>query len=295
LKYVAIDAADSSPVHVLLVEDDLHVQQLGRLILSGADYDVACAGTVREAHDLLAARTPDVVLLDVHLPDGLGLEVLATMQKDPETAGIPVIVVTGSMEAGAVRALDAGAHDFLPKPFEPEELLARVRAALRVKHAHDELTRQARIDPLTGLPNRRALDEALVYAIGHCARRGEQLAVALMDVIDFKSVNDVHGHAVGDEVLCGIGHTLQSKRRSGDVMGRWGGDEFLAILPGAGVEEARRAVARLQRAVTDGVRLQGRTVELRAGIAASLCESDTDVEELVRAAAATLRDVHAAS
>jgi diguanylate cyclase (GGDEF)-like protein len=217
------------------------------------------------------------------------------MQQDPDMARVPVIVVTGSIEAGAVRALDAGAHDFLPKPFEPEELLARVRAALRVKQAHDELTRQARVDVLTGLPNRRALDEALAHAIGHCWRRGEDLSLVLMDVVDFKGVNDVHGHTVGDEVLRAIGHALEATRRSGDVVGRWGGDEYLAILPGASADEARAAVTRLRHAVTASVRVPGRTIDLRAGLSTCAPSSTVRGDHLVRAAAAQLHEAHAAS
>jgi two-component system, cell cycle response regulator len=293
LRLVVQDDAASPPAHVLLVEDDPHVQRLGELILGSAGHVVRSAGTCAQALQLLSEQAPDVVLLDVHLPDGLGLDVLVAMQQDAELAAVPVIVVTGSMEAGAVRALDAGAHDYLPKPFEPEELLARVRAALRVKHARDELSREARLDVLTGLANRRALDETLATATAHCARRQEPLSVALMDVIDFKGVNDVHGHAVGDDVLRRIGRTLQGTRRTGDVVGRWGGDEFLAILPGAGVDEAALAVARLQRTVTSSLTLPGRTIELRAGIATRAPDGCAEGHELVRAAAARLRDVHA--
>jgi diguanylate cyclase (GGDEF)-like protein len=286
------DAA-ASPALVLIVEDDHHVQQLGTVILSTAGYQVRSAATCEEARELLAEQAPDVVLLDVHLPDGLGLDVLSAMQREARLAAVPVIVVTGSMEAGAVRALDAGAHDYLPKPFEPEELLARVRAALRVKHARDELSREARLDALTGLANRRALDETLLTAAAHCTRREEPLSVALMDVIDFKGVNDVHGHAVGDDVLRRIGWALQGTCRSADVVGRWGGDEFLVVLPGADKEEARHAVARLQRTVTAAVALPERSVELRAGIVTRPVGDSSEGQELVRAAAARLRDVHA--
>jgi diguanylate cyclase (GGDEF)-like protein len=290
---VAQDDAAPSPAYVHLVEDVPHVQRLGEMILESAGYRVRSAGTCEEARQMLAEGAPDVVLLDVHLPDGLGLEVLVTMQQDHDLAVVPVIVVTGSMEAGAVRALDAGAHDYLPKPFEPEELLARVRAALRVKHARDELAREARLDALTGLANRRALDETLLTATAHCARRQEPLSVALLDVVDFKGVNDVHGHATGDDVLRRIGRGLQSTRRSGDVVGRWGGDEFLVILPGAGADEAACAVARLQRTVTASVDVPGRSIELRAGIVTRAADDPAEGQELVRAAAARLRDVHA--
>ncbi|HUR52318.1 MAG TPA: diguanylate cyclase [Mycobacteriales bacterium] len=282
------------PARVLLVEDDHNVQQLGRFILEDVGYTVDAASTCAEARELLGQEaTPDVVLLDVHLPDGNGLDVLTALMGDPRTASIPVIVVTGSIQAGAVRAFDAGAHDYLAKPFEPEEMLARVRAALRVKQARDELVRLATRDSLTALPNRRALDDTLAEAVGHCARHEEPLSVALLDVVNFKAVNDVHGHAMGDQVLCQVARCLEGNRRIGDVIGRWGGDEFLAILPRADEEAATKAVQRLQRAVVRTVQMEGRLVELRAGIATSPAGTSVEAEELVRRAASTLRDVHA--
>ena len=181
----------------------------------------------------IAADQPDVVLLDIMMPEVSGLEVLERIRADVQWAYLPVIVVTASdSEETKVQALELGATDFLGKPVNSTELVPRVRNALLVKANHDylkhyakELERQtrqleaqiaqARTDALTGLANRRALDEELQRRFSECQRTGSPLSVMLLDVDHFKTFNDSYGHRAGDEALRIIAG------RSAARCGRW--------------------------------------------------------------------------
>jgi two-component system, cell cycle response regulator len=188
--------------------------------------------------------------------------------------------------------LRLGAHDYLRKPFEPSELLARVGAALRVKALQDELRVRnaelelmARTDALTGLANRRHLEESLVSHASLAHRHDTSMAVLVGDVDRFKRVNDEHGHAAGDAVLRVVASRLEEGIRREDIVGRWGGEEFLVIAPHSDLGAAAVLGERLRAAVADtplplphGGKL---TVTISIGCAAG---TDREWEDLVRRA-----------
>jgi PleD family two-component response regulator len=152
---------------------------------------------------------PDVVLLDVEMPEMSGWDVLAAMKSDADLRDVPVVFLTGRSDtADMVYGLRLGAHDYLRKPCEPTELLARVQAAARVKRLQDELRQRneeldliSRTDSLTGLHNRRHVEEYLTRLVSLARRNAEPIAVLIIDIDRFKSVNDGHGHDAGDAVL----------------------------------------------------------------------------------------------
>lgn len=242
---------------VMIADDSLVIRAVVRDELENEGYRVV------EAVDGLAAvrqcreDPPDVVLLDIEMPGLDGYQVLTELKGDAELRDIPVVFLTGrNAMDDVVAGLRGGAHDYLRKPFEAAELLARVGAASHVKTLQDQLRQRnaelehlSRTDPLTGLYNRRHLVEELNRRHSDAVRYQYSLCVALLDLDLFKQINDTYGHSAGDQVLHAFAGHLHSELRAGDVAGRWGGEEFLVILPHTELDGAL-AVANRIRAAT---------------------------------------------
>ena len=229
----------SATATVLIVDDSLVIRAVVRGWLEEQDYQVVEVADGETAIERCLADPPDVVLLDIEMPGLNGHQVLARLKSDEALRDIPVVFLTNHSSMDEVlRGLRGGAHDYLSKPFEPAELVARVGAAVRVKKLQDELHRRndeldtlSRTDLLTGLFNRRHLDEQLTRNTSTARRYGHTLGVLLLDLDHFKTVNDTHGHLAGDLVLCEFARRVENALRAGDIAGRWGGEEFLVLLP----------------------------------------------------------------
>jgi two-component system, cell cycle response regulator len=286
-----------TPIIVLLVEDSAVIRALVRRMLVAGGHTVAEAADGAAALAICRERPPDVVLLDVEMPEMSGFDVLAAMKADPGLRDIPVVFLTGrSNTADIVDGLRLGAHDYLRKPCEPTELQARVQAAARVKRLQDELRQRnqeldllSRTDSLTGLHNRRHVEEYLARVASLARRNAEPIAVLIVDIDHFKSVNDGHGHDAGDAVLREVANRMTSNVRLEDMIGRWGGEEFLAVLPGTPAQGAAELAERLRQVVADEpCRLpDGGTIQVTVslGCAASML---ADAGPLVRSADAAL-------
>ncbi|CAN5819772.1 hypothetical protein BH24ACT2_BH24ACT2_06140 [soil metagenome] len=242
---------------VLVVDDDHALRALVRFHLQGQGCNVRLAVDGEDALSSCHRTPPDVIVLDVNLPGLDGWEVMGRLKADPRLCHIPVILLTGRRATSdLVDGLARGAHDYLAKPFVPAELCARVEAALRVKRLTDELRRRidvlgddSRTDWLTGLPNRRHVEERLSELTSAARRHHQSLAVVMLDIDDFKSVNDEFGHRAGDAVLKGVALSLRSMLRAHDMAGRWGGDEFAILLPFTDLRRSQAVAERLRAAV----------------------------------------------
>lgn len=242
---------------ILLADDSSTVRTIARMELESAGYTVFEAPDGEVALALAIEQQPDTIVLDIEMPVMDGYETVTALKADPRTADIPVVFLTGRTDAAdVVRALKLGGHDYVRKPPEAAELLARVRAALRVKTLQDqlrsradELDRMTRTDHLTGLFNRRHMEESLRAMTAGATRHGFPIVVLIVDVDHFKSVNDTLGHQAGDEVLVELAARLRSVMRVEDVLGRWGGEEFLLLLPHTTATQASFLAERLRSVV----------------------------------------------
>ncbi|MCU1692400.1 MAG: response regulator receiver modulated diguanylate cyclase [Frankiales bacterium] len=286
---------ESQPV-VLIADDSTAMRSILRRQMLSAGLSVVEAANGEEAVRQARSLRPDLVLLDVDMPVLDGFQVMSVLRADAASRDVPVIFLTGRVQtAELVEGLDLGAFDYVKKPCDVDELVARVKAGLRVKARADELRRAAQdmdvlgsTDALTGLPNRRALERALDLLATDSRRSEQPLAVAVVDVDHFKRVNDVEGHGVGDSVLREVGRRLQSAVRPGQVLGRWGGEEFLALAPGVAGESAHRFGDRLRTMVGwEPVLVEGApplTVSVSVGVAAGTPSNERTLVELADAA-----------
>jgi diguanylate cyclase (GGDEF)-like protein len=232
---------------VLIADDDAVTRAVVHAWLADSGYEVIVAADGDAALALAAEKEPDLLLIDVSMPGLDGIEVCQAVQRATPIAP-PVIFLTAHTDTHArVAGLDAGAVDYVVKPLNRDELVARVRAALRTKAVRDDLMNQATRDALTGLPNRRDLDARTVAAIAHAQRYDRPLLCAMVDIDHFKQINDRYGHAAGDEVLREAANRLRETCRTPDTIGRYGGEEFAVLLPETTAEQTAAVGERLRR------------------------------------------------
>ena len=284
---------------ILIADDEPLSRRLLQASLVRWGYEVEVAKDGEEALDVLLRDTaPRLAVLDWVMPRLDGLEVC---RRARARAGAPYsyLLLLTSKEASSdvVAGLAAGADDYLRKPFDAEELRARLRTGERILNlqaellaAQDALRVQATRDGLTGLYNRRAVLERLDQEMARARREGAELSVLLLDVDHFKRVNDQYGHQAGDEVLRELAARLGSVLRTYDAFGRYGGEELIAILPGCG-NAASVLVAERMRSAAASSPIETRTgaVAVTVSIGAASCRSgQTDAAAIIARADAAL-------
>jgi len=239
---------------ILVVDDVTKNLQLVMEILEQIGYETTFATSGKKALERLETVKPDLILLDLMMPDMGGLEVCEILKADPQYQKIPVIFLTASNEQESlIDAFAKGAVDYVTKPFHSAELLARVRTHLELKQARDDLhkayealERLVIIDPLTGVSNRRAIDAFAQEEYDRAQRYKTHFSVLMIDLDHFKNVNDIYGHYIGDECLKVVAEKLDNSLRTVDQFGRFGGEEFVAILPETSLTEAIKVAERLR-------------------------------------------------
>ncbi|MEO5732996.1 MAG: diguanylate cyclase [Rubrivivax sp.] len=280
------------PPRLLLVDDQpINIQALHQAF--AADHQVLMATHGEQALALCARQPPDLVLLDVEMPDMDGYEVCRRLKADPATQDIPVIFVTAHSDAEAeTRGLEAGAVDFITKPINPRIVRARVRTHLTLKAQSDLLRHWVYIDGLTGVHNRRYFDERLTEEWGRAVRGGTSLSVLMIDVDFFKRYNDRYGHQSGDDCLRHIAAALRSAlKRPGDMVARYGGEEFVCLLPDTALPGALALAGELGAAVR-ALRIDHAASDVLPVVSVSI-GACSKLDDTVGSAAALLREADA--
>ena len=226
---------------LLIVDDDKHNRLLLTELFEG-EYKIIQAKNGLQALELARAHAPELILLDVLMPEMDGMAVIRALKRDDATRHIPVIFITAlDSAADEELGLDLGAVDYIAKPFHPPIARVRVRNHLQIVHQRRLLEQIAALDGLTGIPNRRRFDEALAQEWSRCQRSGLPLSLIVADVDQFKQYNDTLGHAAGDRVLQDVAAALrQAARRPGDLAARYGGEEFVLLLPETDAPQAQQ-------------------------------------------------------
>ena len=274
---------------LLLIDDDKVIHDSIEPPLADVVDRFLHAMAPEEGLRLALSELPDVILLDVNMPGIDGLKVCRLLKESPTTRDIPVIFLTIERNIrNLARAFDIGGSDYVVKPFNGVELHARVSVAMRTKRTFDLLKEQARVDALTGLDNRAALEASLAAAVSSYERNGHPLSLLIVDLDDFKRINDTYGHGIGDELLRKVGACLRTSSRPYDVPCRYGGDEFVVLLGATEGTTARMVAERILsslRAVPFEV--HGKPVPIRAsaGLATSASmRCDFTPDDLLKAA-----------
>ncbi len=272
---------------VLVADDVVDNVKLLAYELTDHGYEVVTAFDGPQAIAVAYAERPDVILLDIMMPGLDGIEVCRRLKADPELRSIPVIMISAlDMDQDVVRGLDAGAQDYVTKPFALPIVLARVRSAARTKADSDtiaemntRLSELAITDGLTGLKNHRYFRESLLSLRALTNRQGLPLSLLMMDVDHFKAYNDNFGHPAGDRVLRELATVITGQVRQQDVVARYGGEEFAILLPGAD-ESAIRATATRLRSAIAAVRWPLRSITVSMG-AATQAPGGSDLQALI--------------
>lgn len=288
----------------MVVDDDPDSSDIIAEALKWDGYVVHQAASGTEAINEMRVFSPHLVLLDVNMPGMNGIETLKDLRIKENYVSVMFISGNASSEA-VIAGLDAGADDYITKPFDPLELLARVRTQLRIKDLNDQLREaNARLkelvdtDDLTGLFNMRSLYQKLDFELERARRFGRQVCVVMMDMDHFKSVNDGHDHLFGSFVLSQVGEIIGSNIRTIDIGARYGGDEFLIVLTEVTTEGAMLFCERLRGAIGSKLYKSGKDeISLTASIGFAITPAGMNIrspsieaKELVRLADNALYD-----
>ena len=271
---------------LLIIDDNVDALEVAKTRLAKENLDIHCADGGIPGLEMARHEKPDLILLDLEMPDMSGFDVCRALKADVELCMIPVLFLSGSTTAeDKVKGLDLGAVDYVAKPFDTFELRARVRAALRTKHLQDLLIEHAHIDHLTGLPNRRALLERLQTEWSRMERHGGRLSFIMADIDHFKQINDTYGHHIGDQMLQEVARAIARQCRETDLPTRYGGEEFGIVVPDETSIGAEQLAERCRREVEKvNVFVKGQSVQATASFGVADASNAPSTETLLKRA-----------
>lgn len=283
LNETPLDAANKKEGGRLLIVDDRESSYERLKSTLQKQYEVEVHTDPASALFHIAETTYDLVIISLSLKDYDGLRLCSQLRNLEKTRALPLVIVTEpENDAKVLRALDMGVNDYLVRPIDPNELLARTATQVRRKHYADQLRsnveqtmEMAIMDGLTGLYNRRYFDSQFRTLAQQAASRDKKLSIVLTDIDFFKSINDTHGHDVGDEVLREFGDRVQRSVRGADIACRYGGEEFVLVLPDSDKEAAMAIAERLRvRMEEDAISVSGNSKELSITISLGVASVD---------------------
>ena len=274
---------------ILIVDDEkMNIIELAHFLKP--QYDVIVAIDGASALDAASKHLPDIILLDIIMPDMSGFDVLSNLKDSPATMNIPVIFITGLSSAGdEEKGLSLGAVDYIIKPFNKSLVKARIKTHLKISDYIRMIEQLCMLDTLTGLSNRRGFDERMNAEWGRAFREKKPLGLIIFDIDKFKLYNDTYGHPQGDVLLRAIADALKDTvNRASDFTSRWGGEEFVVLLPDTDIdgtaniaEQIRVNIKGTVVPLVDGTNTSA-TVSLGA-VSVIPCEADTIAEFMARA------------
>lgn len=264
-----LDRHRSAPHRVLIIDDDLALAEHYKLVLSSADIRAEVSNNPHEIFDVLQDFHPELILLDINMPGCNGIELAQVIRLNQDWLRIPITYLSSEQDIEKrAMAMGRAGDDFLSKPLGDRELITAVSVrAARSRQLSDALDR----DSLTGLLKHSRIKEQVDAELSRAVRAGENLSVVMLDLDHFKQVNDTYGHPAGDKVIKAIAHLLRQRLRKTDAVGRYGGEEFVAVLPRCTPEEARSLMEDVRqrfRDITFTVDQRSFNVTLSVGIAA---------------------------
>ena len=236
------------PLTILVAEDNEDQMEIIQMILGRSRYRLVCAVDGEEALELLAREPVDIALLDIMMPRLSGMEVCRRIREDPRLKNIYVIFLTALITGeDRVKGLELGANDYITKPFYLPELMARISVGERLTRERRQMEKHAAHDSFTGLHNRWTFEERFTHEFARTQRYGRPLSILMIDIDDFKKVNDTYGHPCGDAVIKGLARVLVERTRKSDIAARYGGEEFIVLLPEIALEGAMQAAEKLRQ------------------------------------------------
>jgi two-component system cell cycle response regulator len=278
---------------ILVVDDSADNVELMLEILREAGYtDVSSTMLPEQVCPMHRQQCYDLILLDLQMPGLNGFQVMKGLKEIEQGGYLPVLALT-AQPSFKIAALEAGARDFISKPFDLLEVHKRIHNMLEVRLLYKELAQYSRQqqelalhDPLTSLPNRRLLEDRIATVLQHATRQQNKAAVMYLDLDGFKIINDTHGHAYGDEILKQVAQRLVGCSRKEDTVARVGGDEFVIVMGNiATVADTQEPANKLIEAVSQPYQVNGLTLKLSTSIGVGIFPDDaTDVAPLIAAA-----------
>jgi len=273
------------PLTVLVIEDHPDQRDLLAIVLQREGYKVVTAANGVEALEKLESENIQIALSDIMMPKMDGFELIKRIRSNPALKSIYLILITARIQEGdRVRGLDLGADDYITKPFSFSELLARVRVGSRVVQYQQHLEYQTQVDSLTGLYNRRAFEKKVHEEFERSKRYHSPLSLLILDIDNFKTINDTYGHHGGDAALVKISETFREKTRQSDFPARYGGEEFVLILPETDEENAILVAGKVHDAIRScafGTSTRSFTLTVSIGVASSSARYYSDWREML--------------